>query len=222
MHTTFKIIIFAILTIIIGCGDEGINIQDIHNPIAYANLTLIEQDEYDCPIEDYGDWTLLTKLNRNNFALDNFRVPEEEIDPITQAYADQKDFLFVIYEPAVIVDPRFNRGSDQAGGTTQQARYHLESPGLLQGDSLIAHFQIFHFVDPDAFWFQHYDQWRDLSKSGFTIAFDTTPYIDPEGSINPRKFQWSPLFGTSLNGWWPGGPGAPDINQDFVLNIYTR
>ena len=135
MHTTFKIIIFAILTIgLIGCGDEGINIQDIHNPIAYANITLIEQNEYECPIEDYGDWTLLTKLDRNNFALDKFRVPEEEIDPITQAYADQKDFLFVIYQPAVIVDPRFNRGSERAGGTLQQARYYLESPGLLLED----------------------------------------------------------------------------------------
>ena len=217
---SFCLITMLFVVVLLGCEDESEILKPYDGPIAYASI--IEEDEYDCPIEDYGDWTLLTTLNRNNFNLENFRVPKEEIDPITQAYADQKDFLFVIYQPAILVDPRINRGNERAGGTTAQARYYLEAPGLLEGTSLIPHLQKFHFVDPDAFWFQHYDKVRDLSESGFTVIFDTTPFIEPEKSVNPRKYEWSPLFGTSLNGWWVGDAGAPDIRQDYVLNIYTR
>ena len=177
--------------------------------------------EYPCPTEDLGDWTLLTTLNRNNFNLGQFRVPKEEIDPITNAYLDNQDFLFIIYQPAVRVDPRFNRGIDRAGGTNQ-ARYHLEAPGLLAQDTLIPHWQSFHFVDPDAKWFKHYDQHRDLSQSGFTIEFDTTPMLEPETYINPREYLYGPRFGTSLDGWIVDGPGAPDINEDVQLKIYTR
>ena len=178
--------------------------------------------QYPCPIEDYGDWTLLTTLARNNFNLSEFRVPKEEIDLITQAYADQKDFLFVIYDPAVIIDPRWNRGVERAGRSDLEARYYLENPGLLEGTVLVLHSKTFHFVDPNAFWFKHYDKHRDLSQSGFTVTFDTTPFIEPEKALNPRKYEWAPSFGTSLEGWAVGGAGAPDITQDFVLSIYTR
>lgn len=215
--------IFAIYTllaiVLTGCADEGDVIKDYHGPLTYANI--IQKDQYECNIEDNGDWTLLVTLERNNFNLDSFRVPKSEIDTINQAYADQMDFLFIIYRPAVIVDPRFNRGSDRAGGGGQ-TRYYLENPGLLQATSFTSHFQAFHFVDPDATWFQHYDQWRDKSESGLTIAFDTTPFLEPEEYINPRKFKNTPLFGTSLHGWWVGGAGAPDIREEYVLNIYIR
>ena len=177
--------------------------------------------EYPCPIEDLGDWALLVTLARNNFTLGSFRVPDEEIDLITQAFVDQKDFLFIIYEPAVRVDPRLNRGSDRAGGS-KETRYYLENPGLLSANALTPHFYTYHFVDPDALWFSHWDKVRDLTESGFTIAFDTSPFLEPEKSINPRKFQWGPQFGTSLDGFIVDGAGAPDINEDFLLSIYIR
>lgn len=177
--------------------------------------------EYACPIEDLGDWALLVRLARNNFNLGSFRVPDEEIDLITQAFVDQKDFLFIIYEPAVIVDPRLNRGRDRAGGTLQ-TRYYLENPGLLNANALIPHFYTYHFIDPDARWFQHWDKVRDLTESGFTISFDTRPMLEPEEVINPRKFEWGPQFGTSLDGFTVDGAGAPDIKEDFLLDIYIR
>lgn len=182
----------------------------------------LPQYEYDCPISDLGDWTLLTTLERNNSGLDSFRVPDEEIDPITQAYVDQKDFLFVIYQPAVIVDPRWNRGYERAGGSAVEARYYLEAPGLLEGTVLSGYSRVFHFVDPDAHWFTHYDQHRDKSESGFTVTFSSAPVLNPEDWLNPRKFLWSPTFGTSLDGFFVGGAGAPDINQEYVLSIYIR
>lgn len=195
--------------------------QEAPEPEVVATGTEVAP-QYPCPIEDYGDWTLLTTLARNNFNLTNFRVPKEEIDLITQAYADQKDFLFVIYDPAVIVDPRLNRGVERAGRSDLEARYYLENPGLLEGTVLVPHSKSFHFVDPNAGWFKHYDKHRDLSQSGFTIVFDTTPFIEPEKALTPRKYEWAPQFGTSLDGFWPGGAGAPEIVQDFVLSIYTR
>ena len=203
------------------------NAEEVPAPEAEAPETEVEATEtevspqYPCPIEDLGDWTLLVTLARNNFSLGSFRVPDEEIDLITQAFVDQKDFLFIIYEPAVIVDPRWNRGSDRAGGS-QEARYYLENPGLLSANALTPHFYTYHFVDPNAHWFSHWDKVRDLTKSGFTVSFDTSPFLEPEKSINPRKFEWSPKFGTSLDGFVVDGAGAPDINEDVLLSIYIR
>ena len=195
--------------------------EEATEPEAEATGTEVAP-QYPCPIEDYEGWTLLITLARNNFNLNQFRVPKTEIDTITQAYVDAKDLLFVIYQPAVPVDPRLNRGHDRAGGSVREARYYLENPRLLHKTEFMPHSQRYHFVDPNANWFKHYDKHRDLSQSGFTVEFDTSPFLEPEKSINPRKYEWSPVFGTSLDGFGVGGAGAPDIREEHFLNIYTR
>ena len=217
------LLLITIAISFLACGDEGIVSQTLPDavPIAYANV--MSNDEYDCPIEDLGNWTLLTTLQRDNFSLGRFRVPDEEINPVNQAYVDSKDFLFIIYKAAVRIPEWMGRG-DRTDGNVQQARYYLEAPGLLSQNAFITHWQVFHFIDPDAFWFEHWDTWRDKTESGFTIEFDSTPIskqLTP-GTVKPREFAFSPAFGTSLDAWIVDGPGAPDIKEDFVLDIYTR
>ncbi len=180
---------------------------------------------YPCPIEDRGDWALLARLERNNFNLPAFRVPAELIDPITQAYVDQKDFLFIIYEPAILYESPIGLGSsDRAGGLVNIARYYLESPGLLNANALIIHNQAFHFVDPQAVWFRHWYQHGDRTQSGFVASFDTTPtepdILNPK--IRARKFWHAPEFGASLFGSFVGDIGAPEIRELIVLDIYVR
>ena len=172
---------------------------------------------YPCPIEDRGDWIFLVELPRRNLNPDTFRMVDEWIDPITQAYVDGKDFLFVIYKPS---QPGPN--GRPIGGNIVQARYYLEAPGLLYGNTLA---QKFHFVDPNAQWFTNWDRTgRDRTQSGFTVRFNATPMFEPSvpGVVKSREYLYGPEFGTSLDGVFVGGGGAPEIKTDWVLRIYTR
>ncbi len=179
--------------------------------------------EYPCPIEDRGDWTLLVTLKRNNFNLNAFRVPKEWIDLITQEYVDGKDFLFIIYKPAIPVQPDRYSDATRSFGNSEQARYYLEAPGLLHNNSLIDHFQRFHFVDSDAFWFRHWDTWRDRTQSGFIAIFNTLAYQNANDQISQgRDFVFGPEFGSTMDGFGIGGPGAPEINEYYELDIYVR
>ena len=176
--------------------------------------------EYPCPNFDRGDWVLLVELPRRNLEPDKFRMVEEWIDPIVQAYVDGKDFLFVIWRPSWELPD-----GELTGGNIYQSRYYLEAPGLLYKNTKL---QIFHFVDPAARWFQHWDRaGRDRTQSGFTIEFDATLIPMPElmlvpGAKKEREYIFGPEFGTSLDGVGVGGPGAPEIKVDWVLRIYTR
>ena len=180
--------------------------------------------EYPCPIEDRGDWTLLATLKRNNFNLDAFRVPEELADPINQAYVDGKDFLFIIYKRAVEIAP--DRWSDfiTTFGSVWQARYYLEAPGLLNQNSVIAEQQVFYFVDPDAFWFEHWSS-RDRTQSGFLTIFQSTVKQDTlPNDEEVQDYVFPPQFGTTMeeDAFWIGGGGAPEIKEDHQLDIYVR
>lgn len=198
-----------------------VNAEEVGETAAEATETEVAT-EYPCPIEDRGDWTLLATLKRNNFNLTHFRVPKELADPINQAYVDGKDFLFIIYLPAVEVQP--NRWSDATRdfGIIWQARYYLEAPGLLNKNSVIAHHQVFHFVDPDAFWFEHWSS-QDKTKSGFLASFESM--VRQETLPNDEEIQdyvFPPEFGTTMDEFGVGGGGAPEIKENHQLDIYVR
>ena len=84
---------------------------------------------------------------------------------------------------------------------------------------------VWHFADPDAWWFQHWDRaGRDRTQSGFTVDFDGTLMPEPSvpGVEKTREYLFGPDFGTSLEGLGVGGPGAPEIKEGFLLKIYVR
>ena len=174
--------------------------------------------QYPCPIEDRGDWVLLVTLKRNNFNLTAFAIPTKEwVELITQAYLDGKDFLFIIYKPAIPVRPTAFSDATRIFGSSVQSRYYLEAPGLLNNNALIGHQQQFHFVDPDAFWFSHWDRaGRDRTKSGFIAIFETMT------DQNTGEIVFAPQFGSTMDGFWVGGAGAPEIKEYYQLDIYVR
>ena len=158
--------------------------------------------EYPCPNFDRGDWLLLVELPRRNLSPDRFRMVKEWIDPIMQAYVDNKDFLFVILKPGKELPD-----GTRTGYNIRSARFHLESPGLLHD---VLGLQRFHFPDPNGHWYQHWDRaGLDRTQAGFTVEFDSS-------------LLFGPAFGTSLDGVFVGGGGAPEIRVDWVLRIYTR
>ena len=201
----------------LGCFHEGVETE-----VAPAEMPVVE---YPCPPLDRGDWVLLVELPRQNLNPDKFRMVNEWIDPIVQAYIDGKDFLFVILLPGKeLPDP----GEDfpdgrRTGYNIHSARFYLESPGLLH-DVLGA--QMFHFPDSNGRWFTHWDRaGRDRTRTGFTVLFDSTPMPEPmivPGAKKEREYIFGPDLGTSLDGLVVGGSGAPEIKVDWVLRIYTR
>ena len=178
----------------LGCFHEGGDPE-----VAPAEEMPVVEVEYPCPPLDRGDWVLLVELPRQNLNPDTFRMVKEWVEPITSAYVDGKDFLFVILSPGKeLPDGR------RTGYSVGSARFYLEAPGLVH-DVLKA--QIFHFPDPNGFWYQHWDRaGRDRTQAGFTVEF---------GLLGLG-------FGTSLDGVRIGGGGAPEIRVDWVLRIYTR
>ena len=181
----------------LGCFHEGGDTE-----VAPAEEMPVVEVEYPCPNFDRGDWVLLVELPRRNLSPYQFRMVKEWIDPILQAYVDQKDFLFVILLPGKeLPDGR------RTGYNIRSARFYLESPGLLHD---VLGLQIFHFPDVNGHWFTHWDRaGRDRTQAGFTVEFDSSPLFGPQ-------------FGTSLDGVTVGGGGAPEIKVDWVLRIYTR
>ena len=189
--------IFLILTLLVlavlGCGDgadSGVMPTEGTIPIEVTTPKLAD------------DWEHVVKLPRQNLSPDNFRMVDEWIDPIMQAYVDGKDFLFVILSPGKELPD-----GTRTGYNIRSARFYLEAPGLLHD---VLGLQIFHFPDPNGHWFTHWDRaGLDRTQAGFTVEFDSSPLFGPE-------------FGTSLDGVFVGGGGAPEIKVDWVLRIYTR
>ena len=193
----------------LGCFHEGVETE-----VTPEEMPVVE---YPCPPLDRGDWVLLVELPRQNLNPDTFRMVNEWIDPIVQAYIDGKDFLFVILSP----------GKELPDGrrtfyNIHSARFYLESPGLLH-DVLGA--QMFHFPDPNGRWFTHWDRsGRDRTQAGFTVKFDSRPMPEPTivpGAKKEREYLFGAVFGTSLDGQVVGD-GSPEIKVDWVLRIYTR
>ena len=209
------LLLITIAFAFLGCGDGGVETE--MSPVMVGAETEMSS-EYPCPIEDRGDWVLLVELPRQNLSPYQFRMINEWIDPIMQAYVDGKDFLFVIYRLSrVLPDGR------RTDGSIYQARYYLESPGLLHWNIPL---QVFHFPDVNAHWFQYWGNpgVQDRKVAGFTVTFDSTPFPNPsvKGVEKPRDYLHFPEFGTSLDGLGVGGPGRPEIREGWILNIYIR
>ena len=196
--------LFVAMLALVGCfHEEGVDTEVA--PVEESPAVV----EYPCPPLDRGDWILLVELPRQNLNPEKFRMVDEWIDPITQAYVDGKDFLFVIFKPGVVL---------QDGTRTlyniHSARFYLEAPGLLDLPT-----QFFHFPDPDGIWFRYWGPYSSEANpnTGFTVSFDT-------GTVDfeiDRKYFYSPEFGTSLDGYTVGFIG-PEIKAGWVLRIYTR
>ena len=166
---------------------------------------------------DRGNWELLVTLPRRNLSPASFRMVDEWIDPITEAYVDGKDFLFLIYEP------RKQTGPDSSTFRIYQSRYYLEAPGLLHAETDTLRY---HFPDPDAWWFQYWGNaaFQDRTIAGFTVEFNTTPMFEPTNPAveKQREYLYAPEFGTTLDGQSVAGRGAPEIREGLLLNIYVR
>ena len=188
----------------LGCFHEGVETE-----VTPAELPVVE---YPCPNFDRGDWLLLVELPRHNLNPDRFRMSDEWIDPIVQAYVDQKDFLFVIHKPG----KELLEGG-LTGYNVYSARFYLEAPGLLHD---VLGVERFHFSDPHGRWYQHWDRaGRDRTQTGFIVEFDSTLMFEPSvpGVEKSREYLYGPAFGTSLDGAFVGGAGAPEIKVDWVL-----
>ena len=167
-----------------------------------------------------GDWERLAILPRHNLYPDTFRMVDEYIDPITSAYAAGKHFAFVIYKDTYIRQKQFFLVQPEPPAKPE----FDEDSRLLPGQPTPLH--VWHFPDPDAWWFQYWGNAavQDREKAGFTVKFDMTPMFQPSvpGVKKEREYLFGPEFGTSLDGVGVGGPGAPEIKVDWVLNIYVR
>ena len=152
-----------------------------------------------------SDWEHVVTLPRQNLAPHRFRMVDEWIDPIQQAYVDGKDFLFVIYSETFV----------------RQKHFFLDQPEPPSSARFV-----WHFPDPDAWWFQYWGNaaFQNREKAGFTIEFDSTPMPEPSfpGAVKEREYLFSPEFGTSLEGHAVGLAGAPEIKAGFLLKIYAR
>lgn len=216
-------ILFLLLIVICACStenplcteDDALTLEPIADatPDTTVDATL-EVGDWEL---DRGDWELLVTLPRHNLTPAKLRIVDEWIDPITQAYVDGKDFLFLIYQP------KRDFGDGAFTSKIFQARYYLEQPGLLHQETSLL---LFHFPDPDAWWFRYWGNaaFQDRTRAGFTVSFDTTPMFKP---ANPdvkkqREYLFPPEFGTSLEGDGVAGWSAPEIEQGLLLNIYTR
>ena len=208
--------IFLILTlfllVLLGCGDgtETETETETSPVVPTVDWELLLQD---------GDWERLAILPRHNLYPDTFRMVDEYIDPITSAYVAGKHFAFVIYKDTYIRQKQFFLVQPEPPRVPKFA----PSGEPLLGEPTPLH--VWHFPDPDAWWFQHWDRaGRDRTESGFTIEFDMTPMFEPSvpGVEKSRDYLHFPEFGTSLDGLDVGGPGAPEIKEGFALKIYVR
>ena len=195
-------VVFLIMIALAGCFHEGGDTE-------VAPAEELPVVEYPCPNFDRGDWILLVELPRENLTPEKFRMVNEWIDPITQAYVDGKDFLFVIFKPGVVL---------QDGTKTlyhlRSARFYLEAPGLLDLPA-----QSFHFPDPDGIWFRYWGNYsrEGYPNTGFAVLFDSGHVDDID-----RKYFWSPQFGTSFRDDYTVGFNGPEIKAGWVLRIYIR
>ena len=153
-----------------------------------------------------ADWELLATLPRNNLHPYHFRMVAEFTEPIMGAYLAGKDFLFVIYKPTFNRQRHFYFDQPEPPAVPKNFdKWGAPEPGEPASS------RVLHFPDPDADWFQYWGNpaFQDRTIAGFTVKFNVL-FVD------------SVEFGTSLDGWGVGGPGAPEIRQDFELKIYAR
>ncbi len=167
-----------------------------------------------------GKWELLVTLPRNNLNPDMFRMVDEYIDPITSAYVDGKDFLFVIFNARYTRQKHFFLIQPEPPPLPEYDEFGRQLPGQ-------SSLHVWHFPDPDAWWFQYWGNphFQDRTQAGFTVAFDVLRMFEPSvpGVEKEREYLHAPLFGTSLDGiHGPGTGAAPEIKQDFELKIYVR
>lgn len=152
-------------------------------------------------------WQHLVTLPRQNLSPHRFRMTDAWIDPITQAYIEGRDFLFVIYSEGYIKTQRYLLEQIEPPPATPKA-------------------QVFHFPDPDAFWFQYYGraEFQDRTNAGLTVAFHLNLMFEPSNPAleKKREYLYAPELGTSLKGFGVGFAGAPEIREGFELKIYVR
>ena len=188
-----KLILTLFLLTFLGCGDGGDESDFGTIPTEVTTPKLAE------------DWEHVVTLPRQNLSPHKFRMVDEWIDPITSAYVEGKDFLFVIYRE----------------GFVREKHFFLDQPEPPSSARLV-----WHFADPDAWWFQYWGNadFQDREEAGLTVAFDSSPMPEPSvpGAVKTREYLFGPDFGTSLEGLGVGGPGAPEIKEGFQLKIYVR
>lgn len=167
-----------------------------------------------------GEWEHLATLPRNNLNPDHFRMVDEYIDPLTSAYVEGKDFIFVIYTESQIRQQQFFLIQPEPPPLPEYDQFGELIPGTPSA------LQVWHFPDPDAWWFQYWGnaRFQNREKAGFTVAFDVTPMFEPTNPEHKkqREYLFSPQFGTSLDGLGVGSGAAPEIKRDYQLKIYVR
>ena len=145
---------------------------------------------------------------------------DEYIDPITSAYVAGKHFAFVIYKDTYIRQKQFFLVQPEP---PRKPEYYEDGRPIPGGPTAL---KVWHFPDPDAWWFQYWGNpsVQNREKAGFTVRFDLTPMFEPEapGAKKEREYLFSPEFGTSLDGFYVGGSGAPEIKEGFALKIYVK
>ena len=208
MRIIFRVFLFtSFLLFLIGCSTE--------NPLSTDDAEVAT--DTNIGFETIGDYEHLATLPRVNLNPAQFRVIDDWIDPLTQAYIDGKDFLFIITRVDYIYEYRYFLEQPEP------PKPNFRDPRPDDIERMEHGLKVFHFPDTDVPWFTHWDRaGRDRSNAGFTVEFDGTPIFENQFGVKIRKYLFGPRFGTSLDGLGVAGPGAPEIKEGFELKIYVK
>ena len=214
MKSFLLLILFALT--LIGCGEGRVDLitDDVVTDVTdcyqileateSSYIVALDKACVDNVVAGFGPpeiqtWELLVVLERHPIQRYQFYVPDAYIDVITGAFAAGNDFLFVI------AGERFIRH--------EQFYFRQPEPPRSQPPLHTWHYPTM------STWYTFWGNPRvqDRTHAGFSANMDLTP--DPN---QERQYFFAPQFGTSLNGAFVGGPGAPYIKDGIVLKIYVR
>ena len=207
------LILFALT--ILACGDLNLISNDVISDVAScyqsveatddSYIVSLEKDCIDFELSGIGGtpstqpWELITTLERHPIEYDKFYVPDASIDVIIGSFAAGDDFLFVIAGENYIRHEQFY---------FRQPEPPRSHPPL----------HTWHYPSIST-WYRFWGNphFEDRTHAGFTANMDLTSDFNGE-----RDYFFAPEFGTSLDGVFVGGPGAPHIKDGIVLKIYVR
>lgn len=161
-------------------------------------IDILQQTETATQTQQKTDAQLIATLRRYNINRSRFHVPKEMIDPITTIFAHGRGTVTFVFT-SEFGNSQIEHKLEPLPNHTRVHRWHYP-------------------LGEDISWYRitriHP---RKNEKPGFAFNIDLSP--DPNGV---REFFFFPEFGTSMDGFFGGGPGAPTILKGVTLKIYYQ
>ena len=235
-------VLFCFLFTTLSCGDrvdlittdtlkdavscfEGVEVGDDTYLISLdkncADLTLSDFSSVppaETPEPIVVDWELIATLERDvrQRYWHEFYVEEGKDQPILQAYADGKDFLFVIENPDI--------------NSIWPIQFYFAQPEVPFDDESESARVVLYYPCPPR-WYEHWGPETNLvgtinrSESGFVADFDlgfAGWNFDHKDNSSQRWVGGSVKFGATRDGQFWHSTYAPHIKGGYVLKIYVR